>query len=96
MKDYRIGFLTSGRSEFDDEIWKMLSEKHVSQRCFAEFNHLEFVECFIFAGADIKTKIEGDEVQLEIFIDPEGKPDFIARLGNLVAEKYVYLKGHRD
>jgi len=95
MKDYRIAYVTSGHAEYADEIWEILSKKGLSQGSLAEFNHLDFVDCFILAGADIKTRIE-DEIQVEVFIDPESKPDFVARLSGLIAEKYAYLKHHKN
>ena len=96
MKDHRIGYVTSGRSEYDDGIWEILSKRHPSPKYFAEFDHLDLADCFVLAGADIKTRIKGREVQVKIFIDPKGKSDFVVRLGSLIAEKDTYLKARRS
>jgi len=96
MKNHRIGYVTSGHSEYDAEIGKILSKRHPSPRCFAEFDHLDLADCFVLAGADIKTGIKDGEVQVEIFIDPKGKSDFVANLGRLISEKDAYLKGRRS
>lgn len=96
MKDYRLAYITAGHSEYDDEIREMLSKNHPYQRCFTEFDHLDLADCFILAGADIKTRTKDDEVQVEIFIDPEGKSDFVKRLDRLIAEKYACFRGRRN
>ena len=96
MKNHRIGYVTSGRSEYDDGVWEILSKRHPSPRSFIEFDHLDLADCFVLAGADIKTRIENGQVQVEIFIDPEDKSDFLARWGRLVEEKYAYLRGLRS
>ena len=96
MKDYRIAYVISGHSAYDDEVWELLSSKIYPQRCFTEFDHLDLADCFILAGADIRTRIEGDEVYVEIFIDQEDKPNFMARFDSLIEEKYACLEGRRD
>ena len=96
MKNHRISYVTSGHSEYDAEIREILSKRHHSPRCFAEFDHLDLADCFVLAGADIKTRIKDGEVQVEIFIDPKGKSDFVVRLSSLIAEKDTYLKTRRS
>ena len=96
MKYHRIGYVKSGHSEYDDGVWEILSKRHPSPRSFIEFDHLDLADCFVLAGADIKTRIKGGEVQVEIFIDPKGKSDFLERLGSLVEEKYAYLWDRRS
>ena len=95
MKDFRIGYVTTGHSDYDDEVWELLSWKIYPQRCFTKFEHLDLADCFILAGADIKSRIERDEVYVESFIDPEGKSDFMARFDRLIEEKYACLGDDR-
>ena len=109
MKDYRIAYVTSGHSDYDAEVRELLSKRHAYQRCFTEFDHLDLADCFVLAGADIKSSMaEMDEaladlweggdkvVQLEIFIDVEDKAGFLTRLSSLIEAKYACLKGRRD
>ena len=96
MKNHRIGYVTSSHAEYDNEIWEILSKRRPSPKYFAEFDHLDLADCFVLAGADIKTRIKGGEVQVKIFIDPKGKSDFVVRLGSLIAEKDTYLKARRS
>ena len=91
MKDYRIAYVRSGHSDYDDKVWMVLSIRYPLQRYFAKFDHLDLADCFVLAGADIRSRIEDDEVHVEIFIDPDGKSDFVTRLENLITEKYDSL-----
>lgn len=91
MKDYRIGYLTTGHSEYDGEVGKLLTKRHPIQRCFVEFSHLDLADCLVLAGADIRTKLAYDEAHVEIFIDAEDKSGFMRRLDGLITEKYASL-----
>jgi len=93
MKSYRIGYIRSGHSDYENKVLNLLSKRHRYQKYFTEFDHLDLADCFILAGADIRTRIDGDDIQVEIFIDSEGKPDFMTRLGALISEKYASLGG---
>ncbi len=105
MKNYRIACVVSGHSEYDDELQDLLSTKVYPQICFTEFDHLDLADCFILAGADIRSSMvksdnplvglrgvqREDEVQVEMFIDAEDKADFLTRLDSLIEEKYASL-----
>ena len=93
MKSYRIAYIRSGHSDYEDKVRNLLSKRHRYQKCFAAFDYLDLADCFILAGADIRSRIEGDEVHVEIFIDSEGKSDFMTRLGALISKKYASLGG---
>ena len=93
MKDYRIAEIMAGHSEYDHEVWELLSaEKLQYQDYFSEFDHLDIADCFIVAGADVKTPIlEGEDVRIEIFIDPGDMAGFMRRLKDAIQEKYASL-----
>ncbi len=83
----------AGHSEYDDEVWELLSaEKLRYQEYFSEFDHLDIADCFILAGADVKTTIlEGEDVRIEIFIDPGDKAGFMRRLKDAIREKHASI-----
>ena len=94
MKNHRIAYVTAGHSEFDDDVREILSRQHPYQRCFTEFYHIDLADCFILAGADVKTTIhQAEDVHVEMFIDPEDKSVFLARLRKLISEKYASMRG---
>ena len=91
MKNYCIGYIVSGHSVYDGDVWKILSRRDPYQRGFTKFEYLDLADCLILAGADIRSMVEGDEVHIEMFIDPASKSDFLKRLGALITKKYASL-----
>ncbi len=91
MKDYRVAYVTSGHSDYNDEVWKLLSKRHRLLGAFPEFDYLYLADCFVLAGADIRTRLEDDEAHVEIFIDAEDKAGFMTRLDSLITEKYAAI-----
>jgi len=96
MKDYRIGYVVLGHSEYDNDVSALLSKKHPYQRCFSEFNHLDLADCFVLAGADIRSTTVDNDVRIEIFIEADEEAEFLKRLDVLITEKYLSLKVKRD
>jgi len=90
MEDYQLAHLMRGKSYYDDDVRRILFKRH-------QLEHLDLLDCFILAdcfvraGADIRNRIEDNEVHVAIFVDPEDRVGFMKRLGDLISENYGSL-----